>query len=152
MKYFFSIIFLCVACLNDPDCLVAATNMAWFTFKKSDGKADTLHIDSVRVSGYKKAFTIEDAAKRNVTNIGLPVHPDDTQTTYSYYYTKKKDQKQRLSTLTFSYKKNIKVISEKCGVFVFYQNLSLVKATTVSVKIVQPQLNTTVKSNAEIVF
>ncbi|PGH39782.1 MAG: hypothetical protein CRN43_07005 [Candidatus Nephrothrix sp. EaCA] len=155
MRFFFPIVFLCAACLNDPDCLVATTNLASFNFKKADGKtADTLWIDSIRVSGYKTQFTIndQDAARRNVTGVRLPVYPGDAQTTYTYYYKKKKDKTQQTAVLTFSYYKNIKVISKKCGAFVFYENLSLVKTTAGPVKIVQPQLNTTVTSNAEIVF
>src|SRR6218665_2150399 len=154
MRFFFPIVFLCAACLNDPDCLVATTNLASFNFKKADGKtADTLWIDSIRVSGYKTQFTIndQDAARRNVTGVRLPVYPGDAQTTYTYYYKKKKDKTQQTAVLTFSYYKNIKECSKKWDAVDFYENFSLGKNNGWPEKSGKTQLNTTATSNAKIV-
>lgn len=155
MKFIFLMVLIFAACLSEPDCMVAVTNVAVFNFKKKDGKtADTLWVDSVRVSGLKKviAYHTEDAAKRGVTGLKIPLNPFDNQTTHYYYYRRKSSKKQEADTITFSYFKNAKVISKKCGAFIFYEDLSVVKTTALSVRIVQSQLFTTATSNAEIVF
>lgn len=134
------------SCLSDPDCVITATNQVKISFLKTDPDkvnatlADTLIIDSIRVSGTDSVFYVADT----VSAVSLPVDIGAYETTFFLYSQSLSD------SVKFAYTRTIRVISPACGAFNYFQDLSLVLSTFTEVKITDKELSTNAETNVTI--
>lgn len=130
------------SCLDEPDCLVLATNVLKFSFVKADKTEAKYTFTKITTSGTTKIFFTESP----VSGLALSVDPASTQTTFVFTHDGK-DEK-----VVVQYDKTHKVISTKCGAYTYYNNLSVVETTASSAKVINKLFATTVTKNLEIIF
>ncbi len=144
MRYglFFFLLILFSACLDEPDCLVNATNIVKINFKAADGTDKSVALTSISVSGLTTKFY----SGSNVKLVTLPLDPNTSETTITFQYGT------TTSVLKLTYEKTNRIISTKCGAYVYYSGLTVTDHTFSSVKVKNTLLYTTIASNVEIYF
>lgn len=144
MRYIFLIFlfFSSASCLDEPDCLVLATNKMKVSFVNADKTEAKYTFTKITVSGTTKTYFTEGP----VSGLTLPVDPANTQTSFVFTHDGTEVK------LVVQYDKTHKVISTKCGAYTYFNNLSVVETTADSVRVVNKLFATTVTKNLEIIF
>ena len=150
MVKYLSLIFLLVvlgSCFNKGDCLKTNTDKVWIAFKrKSDGKADTITINSVKAQGFQTILLKDSTIKGNA--FSLQVNPTKTQTNFIFNYIKNKNVKS--DTLKLTYRQVARILASDCGAFLYLNDLDYIKSGFDSVRIVNPELLSTGFINVQI--
>jgi len=143
LRYFLFglLILLFSSCLNEPDCVINASNEVKIAFKKlTSDSARTIILDSILVSGTDSVFNKRDT----VSSIVLPVDPTALTTTYQFYYDSK------MNTLVLSYKRQTRMISPACGAFNYFFSLGIQISTFADAIVINPELSTSSATNVTI--
>lgn len=143
------IILLLSTCLNQPDCLVTATNNVKISLKRTDSDSvNTVKFIAISVSGTDTLLYMD----KKVSSLTLPVNPATLSTTFKFEYKSKPDTTfVKKDSLTLSYAAQYFVISPECGGYVYFSNLSVFSTSFANApKIVNPQLSTSATANIEI--
>ena len=123
------IILLLSACLNKPDCIVAATNRVKIALLKVE--KDTIHyvrFSLIKVSGTDSLFQ---NVKDSVSSLVLPLNPRAIQTTFKFQYKTKINSSTVVKTdsVTLGYVPQNVIISPECGGYIFYTNLLVISSS-----------------------
>jgi Family of unknown function (DUF6452) len=135
-----SLIFLFSGCLNEPDCIITSTNLVKINFKKDSKTQRQILFTKINVSGLSKDFY----AGENVSYVELPVNPDDTEATFTFYF------EGRTETIQLTYTRQSEVISSSCGAFTNYSDLSVPESSFELFNITNKQLLINATSNLEV--
>ena len=139
---FIPLLFL-FSCLDDPDCLVTATNLVKIDFKNADGSARSITFSGITVSGLATPLFVNSAQ----STVQLPLNPQATETTFSF--------REGTSTknIVIRYAITHRAISEKCGAYAYYSNLEVIENSFTSYKVKNPSLFTSnTAANVEVVY
>lgn len=149
MKSVFWIIFLlCLAsCFDQGDCLINSTNLVKSSLlDKNDG--------TPRLTQFLSIHQLEDDIELinpdstfTVSSVELPLSPKRNQCSFVFLTS---DSATYL--LRMNYKTTIRVIAADCGAFQYFQDLSVDSTNFDRIKIISPQLFTSVTKNLEISF
>lgn len=135
------LVVLLSACLDKPDCLVSATNIVQIALKKiAVDSANAVTFSSIKVSGTDSLFY----KNKKASSLSLPLNPQATLTTFTFYYGTKID------SVTLTYTIENLVISPECGAFSYYQDLAVSSTSFTSVKVKNNKLTTSATTNLEI--
>jgi Family of unknown function (DUF6452) len=137
---FIVLFFFLTGCLNEPDCIITSTNLVKINFKKDSKTAREITFDKINVSGLTKDFY----AGQKVISVQLPVDPEATESTFTFYF------EGRTDTIHLSYSKQSEVISATCGAFTNYSGLTVSESSFELFKITNTQLLINASSNIEI--
>ena len=139
---FIPLLFL-FSCLEDPDCLVTATNLVKIDFKNTDGTVRTITFSGITVSGLATPIYVNSAQ----STVQLPLNPQSTETTFLFR------EASVVKRMVIRYAITHRAISEKCGAYAFYSNLEIVESNYTSIKVKNPFLLTSnTSSNVEVVY
>jgi hypothetical protein len=124
------------SCLNEPDCIITATNNVSIKFKRL--KSDTaVLIDSIQVSGTLTLFHKDDS----VSDLLVPVDPGQLTATFRFYYNFTMD------SIRLSYTRKAQLISPACGAFTHFQDLTVLSTSFSDLTVNDPQLSTSAGTN-----
>ncbi len=132
--------FLLTGCLNEPDCLITSTNLVKIYFKKDSKTPREITFTKINASGLSTDFY----AEQKVTAVLLPVDPQATETTFTFYF------EGRTETMHLNYLKKSEIISANCGAFTNYTGLTVSESTFELFNITNTQLLINAPSNLEI--
>jgi antitoxin component YwqK of YwqJK toxin-antitoxin module len=135
-----SLIFLFTGCLNEPDCIITSTNLVKINFKKDSKTQRQILFTKINVSGSTKDFY----AGENVSYVELPVKPDDTEATFTFYF------EGRTETMLLTYTRKSEVISASCGAFTNYSDLTMTETSFDLYNIINNQLLINAPGNLEV--
>jgi len=135
-----SLIFLLTGCLNEPDCVVTSTNLVKINFKKDSKTSREITFTRINVSGLTKDFY----AQEKVTSVELPVNPDDTEATFTFYF------EDRTETMQLTYTRKSEVISATCGAYTNYAGLTVTESSFELFNVTNTQLLINATSNIEV--
>lgn len=129
------------ACLDEPDCIVTASNEVKISFEKiTSDSARAVEFNSILVSGTDSVFYEADS----VTSVIIPVNPIAFETTFRFFY------ESAIDTLVVSYTRQTRVISPDCGAFNYFQDLEVVFSSFPEAKVINPQLSNSSAINVTI--
>ena len=138
-------VLLLSACLDEPDCIVTASNLVKISLQKAEFDSvvvDTVAFSEISVSGTDALFYTD----AKVTSLSLPLNTEADTTTIIFYYGANTD------SLTLGYVRRPVIVSPDCGAFIYYENVILLSTSITIVKVTNPQLSTSVPNNLEIKF
>jgi len=135
-----SLIFILTGCLNEPDCVVTSTNLVKINFKKDAKTTREITFTKINVSGLSKDLYVQE----KVTSVQLPVDPDDTEATFTFYF------EARTETMHLTYTRKSEVISTTCGAYTNYADLSVTESSFELFNITNTQLLINATSNMEV--
>jgi len=126
------------SCLNEPDCIITASNEVKIYFEEIDSDtARFIKFDRIEVSGTDSVFHVGDS----VSMVTLPVNPGAYKTTFRFFYETEVD------SLLVSYTRSTRVISPSCGAFNYFQDLDTGVCTFPLLIIENRQLSTSGAAN-----
>ena len=129
------------ACLDEPDCIVTATNLVKISLRKINvDSANTVAFSKITVTGTDTLFY----KNKKASSLSLPVNPGTTKITIKFYYGASID------SLTLGYSLRRVIISPDCGAFVYFENLGVLSTSFTSIKVNNSQLSTSATNNLEI--
>lgn len=129
------------ACLDEPDCIVTATNEVYVDLRKPNvDSAQTIIFQQILISGTDSVFHKNDTT----SELTLRINPNAPQTTFRFYYGTEFD------SLVVAYTMTTKLISPKCGAFNYFQDLSVVSTSFQQVIVSNPQLTSGGSTNITI--
>lgn len=135
-----SLIFLLTGCLNEPDCVITSTNLVKINFKKDSKTSREITFTRINVSGLTKDFY----AQEKVTSVQLPVNPDETEATFTFYF------EDRTETMQLTYTRKSEVISVTCGAYTNYAGLTVTESSFELFNVTNTQLLINATSNIEV--
>ncbi len=139
------ILFIFSSCLNEPDCIVTATNVVRISFERlipDSLNSDTVvFIDSVQVSGTLALYHEGDTTSQ----LQLPVDPEELTTTFRIFY-----YNSLMDSIRISYTRKAQVVSPACGVFTHFQDLVILTSSFGNLMVEDPTLSTSATSNITI--
>jgi len=135
-----SLIFLLTGCLNEPDCVITSTNLVKINFKKDSKTSREITFTRINVSGLTKDFY----AQEKVTSVQLPVNPDETEATFTFYF------EDRTETMQLTYTRKSEVISVTCGAYTNYAGLTVTASSFELFNVTNTQLLINATSNIEV--
>ncbi len=135
-----SLIFLLTGCLNEPDCVITSTNLVKINFKKDSKTSREITFTKINVSGLTKDFY----AQEKVTSVQLPVNPDETEATFTFYF------EDRTETMQLTYTRKSEVISVTCGAYTNYAGLTVTESSFELFNVTNTQLLINATSNIEV--
>jgi len=135
-----SLIFLLTGCLNEPDCVLTSTNLVKINFKKDSKTSREITFTRINVSGLTKDFY----AQEKVTSVQLPVNPDETEATFTFYF------EDRTETMQLTYTRKSEVISVTCGAYTNYAGLTVTESSFELFNVTNTQLLINATSNIEV--
>ena len=139
---FIPLLFL-FSCLDDPDCLVTATNLVKIDFKNTDGTVRTITFSGITVSGLATPLYVNSAQ----STVQLPLNPQSTETTFLFR------EASVVKRMVIRYAITHRAISEKCGAYAFYSNLEVIENDYTSARVRNPFLLTSnTAANVEVVY
>jgi hypothetical protein len=133
------ILFIFSSCLNEPDCIVTATNYVSISLVHLESDTAVL-FDSILVSGTPSLYHEGDS----VSSLEVPVDPNQLTSTFRFYYNSTMD------SIRVSYSRKAQLISPACGAFTQFQDLSILSTSFGDLKVVDPQLSTSAEANLTI--
>ena len=126
----FIVLILASACLTEPDCVDAGTNLVIVRLRDSTNAVTKAVFSSIKVSGLT-TFNIV-PPKDTLSTLNVPVDPLAGQTTYeikyTYFYLDSIPRK-RESTFTISYTAQNIIVSTSCPPFKQISNLDVPEYT-----------------------
>jgi Family of unknown function (DUF6452) len=141
------------SCLDNDICLRGADNALVINFKKlSDGLEDTVTLLNIESAGTNAVYYLEDPDTVNSipsTNFSSDVlvlvnpYADSTHFTFNNF-------RGDTLTLTVGYKTEVRFVSEECGSERLQYDLSIIKTTFDSVRVVRRSLDKGRSTNIEI--
>jgi len=134
------LIFLLTGCLNEPDCVITSTNLVKINFKKDSKTSREITFTRINVSGLTKDFY----AQEKVTSVQLPVNPDETEATFTFYF------EDRTETIQLTYTRKSEVISVTCGAYTNYAGLTVTESSFELFNVTNTQLLINATSNIEV--
>jgi len=134
------LIFLLTGCLNEPDCVITSTNLVKINFKKDSKTSREITFTRINVSGLTKDFY----AQEKVTSVQLPVNPDETEATFTFYF------EDRTETMQLTYTRKSEVISVTCGAYTNYAGLTVTESSFELFNVTNTQLLINATSNIEV--
>jgi len=134
------LIFLLTGCLNEPDCVLTSTNLVKINFKKDSKTSREITFTRINVSGLTKDFY----AQEKVTSVQLPVNPDETEATFTFYF------EDRTETMQLTYTRKSEVISVTCGAYTNYAGLTVTESSFELFNVTNTQLLINATSNIEV--
>jgi Family of unknown function (DUF6452) len=159
VKPFFAIILtflLFNACFDQNDCLVTSTNLVKIELATIAGVNQNVRFVTVRQDSVDSAHTrtrhIDFVYYQNypLGSLELPLDPEHDTTYFSFETADKTIYK-----LAFRYSTFSRVISNDCGAYLYYKDLSVIKTDVHpfdSTVVVEPQLFKSVITNVKVLF
>jgi hypothetical protein len=139
--YWFLILLLVGACLEEPDCYQLNNNYVGIVFKKLfDGQADTLSIIGITAPSTDSVFYKGIRA----TGIQLELNPYDASTDFTISTTF------GTNLLALGYASAIQFVSEDCGIRTILSELNINASDFDSLRIVNPGLTNPASTNIEV--
>jgi hypothetical protein len=138
----FVFVLILFSCLEKPECISFDTNLvavAFFRFEEGEEKKVLLS----EIIDVSSSISYE-APKDSVTNLRLPLRPDDTETVYRLVANK------QIDTISFVYATRINLISPECGAYLNFDDLTVQTHTFDSVRVTNTSIRTNISSNVEI--
>lgn len=136
------ILFIFSSCLNEPDCVVTATNIVRVSFERlipDSLNTDTVvFIDSVQVSGTFALYHEGDTTSQ----LQLPVDPQQLTTTFRVFY-----YDSIMDSIRISYTRKAQVVSPACGAFTHFQDLVVLSTSFGNLIVEDPTLSSSATSN-----
>lgn len=124
------------SCLNEPDCIITATNNVSIALMRLKSDTSVL-IDSIQVSGTSAVFHEGDS----VSELVVPVDPGQLTATFRFYYNFTMD------SIRLSYTRKAQMISPACGAFTHFQDLTVLSTSFSDLTVGDPQLSTNAGTN-----
>ena len=159
MKRFFPFIGLLIlsSCFDQNDCVVSATNLVRVDLVTLAGVAHPTSFITVRQDSLgpfqdsTRHFTAYEKTVTPISALVLPLNPIDKLTYYTFTTSELKTYH-----LTLSYTTYVRVISNDCGAFLYYENLDVVPQgggrDFDSTRVISPQLFQSVKTNIKLFY
>lgn len=141
--YFFILLVILTACLDEPDCVREASNVVKIAFRDiSTGERLNVDINKVTISGTDSVFF------RMVSANGLPIPVNILDNSSTIVF----DTSERIDTLIFNYNTVTRLISPECGPETFITGLAAKEHTLDSLRAVNLILSPDVPVNYEIFY
>jgi hypothetical protein len=138
----FVLVLILFSCLEKPECISFDTNlMAVAFFSLEEGEKKKVLLSEILDISSSINYVVP---KDSVTDLRLPLRPDDTETVYRLVANKQVD------TISLVYSTRINLISADCGAYLNFDGLTVPTHTFDSVRVTNSSVRTNISSNVEI--
>ncbi|CAN5205192.1 hypothetical protein BH09BAC3_BH09BAC3_03410 [soil metagenome] len=120
----FVLVILASACLSEPDCVSAGTNLVQLRLRDSTNAVTKAVFSSIKISGLSGTYSTKDT----LSTFKVPVNPAADQTSYDIEYTYfylDSIPKKRKSSFTISYTAQNIIVSTTCPPYKLISNLDV---------------------------